>query len=73
MILALFLPSYIRYENTGNNMFRLLVNGQAVGFVDDQETADRLLMEARRKIAAASDELVFIEVETSLEGQSVTC
>ena len=72
MILALFLPSYIRYENTGNNMFRLLVNGQAVGFVDDQETADRLLMEARRKIAAASDELVFIEVETSLEGQSVT-
>ncbi len=72
IVLALLLPSYIQFENTGNNMYKLTVNGQEVGTVADPETADRLLLEARRKIAVKSDELVFIEVETGLEGQSVT-
>jgi len=68
---AFFLPNYTTYETTGSNVFTMYVNGTAVGMVENADEAEELLLTARRQIAAASDELVFMEVDTRLEGQEV--
>ena len=42
-----------------------------MGTLDDRESAERLLMEARRNIAAESDELVFMEAELAVTGEEI--
>lgn len=67
----LFVKGYTPYEETGENFFHVFVNEQEVGIVGDTERAEELLVEARRRIASESEELVFIEAELSYEGEEV--
>lgn len=68
---AFFLPNFRPFEHTGNNMFTMYVNGEQVGTVADEQTAQNLLIQARKQIAATSEELVLMEVKSDLEGQEV--
>lgn len=65
------LKGYITFEETGDNMFHVFVNGTEVGTVAGSETAQKLLNEARKEVAAESQDLVFMEVELSCEGEEV--
>lgn len=70
-ICLLFIKGYTPFEETGDNFFHLQVNGQDVGTVGDRDSAERLLIEARRNIASESDELVFMEAEFAIQGEEV--
>lgn len=68
---ALFLPSLTFFEHTGDNMFDVYLNGTPVGQVADEETAKRLMTQARYELAGESEDLVFMETELSMEGKEV--
>lgn len=70
-ICLLFMDGYIPFEETGENFFQVKVNGQEVGTVGNRDTAERLLIQARRSIASRSSELVFMETELELTGEEV--
>ena len=66
-----FLPSFVPFESTGNNMFTIFLNGVKVGVVANPEQAEGYATEARRQIAKDSKELVLAESELSAEGKEV--
>lgn len=68
---TLFLKGYITFERTGDNYFHVQVNGQAVGDVGDQEELEELLIQARRNVASASSDLVFMEAKLEVSGEEV--
>lgn len=70
-VAAFFLPNYTKWEETGDNMFTVFLNGTEVGVVADYARAEELLQETRRALVAGSDELVFIDVDMTTEGKSV--
>lgn len=68
---TLFLKGYTPFERTGDNFFHVQVNGQAVGDVGDQEDLEELLIQARRNVASASSDLVFMEAQLEVSGEEV--
>lgn len=66
-----FLKGYTPFEKTGDNFFHITLNGQTVGTVGEKERAEELLIEARRNIASASEELVFMETDMEVAGEEV--
>ena len=71
LIAAFFLPNYVRFEKTGENYFTVKVNGTEVGVVGNTDELPSYIQEVRGKIAAESEELVFIEADVETEGQEV--
>lgn len=70
-VCLLFVKGYVPLVGTGENMFHIQVNGQYVGTLGDRQSAEDLLLEARREIALKSDELVFMEADLQIEGEEV--
>ncbi len=68
---ALIGKGYVEFERTGENLFHIQVNGQDVGTLADASAAEELLLNARRSIAEAADDLVFLEAELSYTGEEV--
>lgn len=66
-----FLPSFVPFEKTGNNMFTVLLNDVQVGVVADPKEAQDCALEARRFVAGESQELVFVESNVVTEGSEV--
>lgn len=66
-----FMKGYTSFEKTGENYFHIMLNGQAVGTLGDRESAEELLVEARRGIASESDELLFLETNLQISGEEV--
>ena len=66
-----FMEGYVPFENAGNNLFHVTVNGVEVGSVTSEEEAEELLIEARRAVAFQSDELIFMNVEMSTRGEEI--
>lgn len=67
----LFLKGYTPFEETGENMFHIRVNGQDVGTLGDKERIDALLLQARKNVVAGSDELVFMQADMTVVGEQV--
>lgn len=67
----LFLKGYIPFEETEENFFHVRVNGQDVGVLGDKSRAEELLLQARRNVASASSDLVFMETEMTVTGEVV--
>ncbi|MCL2254952.1 MAG: G5 domain-containing protein, partial [Lachnospiraceae bacterium] len=63
IISIFFLPVYTPFVIVSDIIFDVYINGQSVGTVTHKAEAETMLREARRTIAAAGDELVFIESE----------
>lgn len=70
-VAALFLPSYSKWEEPGDNMFTIYLNGENVGVVGEEAQAEELLQAARRELVSGSDELVFMDVDMNLESAAV--
>ncbi|MBD5500345.1 MAG: M23 family metallopeptidase [Lachnospiraceae bacterium] len=66
-----FLPSYVAFESTGNNIFTVRINGVNVGVVDSPEEAEKCAIEARKQIARDSKELVLVESDVEITGNEV--
>lgn len=67
----LFLDGYRGIESAGNNYFHVFVGGVEVGLVGDEDTAEKLFVNARREIALRSDELTFIDADMTVTGEEV--
>lgn len=68
---TLFLKGYTPFERTGDNFFHVQVNGQEVGVIGDREELEELLIQARRNVASASNDLVFMETKLDVTGEEV--
>ena len=66
-----FLPAFVPFEKLGNNMFTVILNNQNAGVVSAPEEAEQYVIEARRRIAAGSEELVLVESDLKVEGKEV--
>lgn len=66
-----FLPSFVPFEKTGNNIFTVILNDKEVGIVSNPEEAESCMLEARRQIAAGSEELVLVESDLETQGSEV--
>ena len=66
-----FLPSFVPFEKTGNNIFTVILNGREVGVVSKPEDAQDCILEARRQIAMQSEELVLVESNLETQGKEV--
>ena len=68
---TLFIPNFQKLESTGDNIFRVYLNGTAVGIAGDPDQAELCLIAARKRLAGTSDELVLADSEVSYEGEEV--
>lgn len=66
-----FMPYFIRFESTGDNMFVVKVNGIAAGVLDSEEEARECFLNARKAVNSQDTELTFLKAEMTLEGQEV--
>lgn len=69
VVCAFLLPSYVKLEKTGNNYYYVSINGVEVGCVSNEALASECMMEARRQIAATSEDLVLIDAALQVDGE----
>ena len=62
---------YVPTQIVNGTVYHMTVNGVEVGTVADVEQAQQWLWDARKEIAAKSDELVFMEVTTDFVSEEV--
>lgn len=65
------LPVFSPIENTGDNIFKVSLNGVEVGTLASRKAAEKCLRDARRELSAGSDELVLAKADLTLEGSEV--
>jgi len=71
-IISLFaMPQFRPARLSGDNYFHVYLNGQEVGTVGSREDAALCMRTARRRIAAGSDDIVYIDADMTLKGQKV--
>lgn len=61
----------VTFEKTQENYFHLQLNSVDVGTIGEIEKAEELLIEARKNLAAASEELLLLEAELTSVGEVV--
>lgn len=66
-----FMPSFVKFEKTGDNYFTVTMNDEVVGTIGSTERLDTCLMQARKQLAQQSDDLIFMEIEPQVEGKEV--
>lgn len=66
-----FMPSYIKIEETGNNMFTIHLNGEEIGRTGSAEQAEDFLRSARRSMAGEGAELVLADCKLEVTGEAV--
>ncbi|HKM04614.1 MAG TPA: M23 family metallopeptidase [Lachnospiraceae bacterium] len=71
IVSAFFLPSFMKIENSGNNMFTIKLNGEEVGTVGCEENVDEYIREARETLAKQSNELVLVNADVEIKGYEV--
>lgn len=69
VICAFLLPSYVKFEKTGDNFFVVTVNGAVVGNVASEAEAESCMMEARRQISQTQEDIVLIDTDLQINGQ----
>ena len=67
----LFLPNYAKVEPDGENFFHITLNGKSIGSCGKGTDVEELLREARMSVAKDSEDIVYVEAELTVEGESV--
>ena len=65
----LFFPTWTKFEKVGDNMFTVLLDGQEIGVVAQEEDADECLMEARKLLAKKEGGIVLAECDLEFLGE----
>lgn len=68
---ALFLPTLEPIKSVGYNLFSIYVNGKNMGTADTHADAERLLNDARRKVAGGDANIVLIKAESEIIGKEI--
>ncbi len=63
-------PGIQKMEESGSNKVSVFINGTQVGTVKDAAEVDGMILEARRRIAGSSDNLVLADSEVVLSGST---
>ena len=71
VLAAFFLPSYVKFESTGDNIFDVYVNGELVGQTGKKDDAEVCVTNARKNLAKKTDGLLFMEIDLRFEGKEV--
>lgn len=71
VISLFFVPSFISFKSTGENIFTVYVNGTSVGTVESPMQARKMCLQARKNVNASSSELTFAEVSLTTEGREI--
>lgn len=69
IISAFFLPTLSKVVSTGDNIYQILLNGQAVGTVNDLTLADDYLREARLAVIKEHESMVLLDAIITFEGR----
>lgn len=70
MIVSFFLlPNYIKVVQDGNTIFTVFLNDVQVGTVSDVSKLDDYLVQARKRLAEESEEMVFVNTDLKVEGE----
>jgi len=70
IINILFIPHYVKYQPDGENLFHISLNGKEVGVCGRDTDAEQLLWEARRAVAQESEDMVYVETNLEVEGET---
>ncbi len=65
------LPVFTPVKSSGNNIFRVSLNGEYVGTLSSEQAARKSLRAARRLFAKDSDELVLADANLTMEADDV--
>lgn len=68
---AFFMPSFVEYDSTGYNIYRVSVNGTEVGAIEDLEILDKCIADARRDVLNGSTEIALMEVDVDYTAERV--
>ncbi len=72
LLICFFLfPTYIKFTKTGNNCYTLKINDTVVGTASSEEMIEKCLIQARKNLAAASDDLIFMDYDVSVTGEEM--
>ena len=67
----LLMPSFVRFEKGGDNIFTVKLNDVVVGMAGSEEEAYEAYRDARRAVARTDDELVLAKADLKIEGSNV--
>ena len=67
----LFMPSFVKYEKGGDNIFTVKLNNVVVGTAGSPDEAYEAYRDARRSIASSDGELVLANADLVIEGNNV--
>ena len=67
----LFMPSFVKFEKGGDNIFTVKLNDVVVGIAGSEEEAYEAYRDARRSIASSDGELVLAKADLNIEGSNV--
>lgn len=70
-ICLLFVPGYVAFQEEGDNLFHVYVNGVNVGTVENPQKADELFWNARYQVASRNDGFTFLEADVKLVGEEM--
>ena len=65
----LFMPSFVKFERGGDNIFTVKLNDVVVGIAGSEEDAYEAYRDARRSIASSDGELVLAKADLNIEGR----
>lgn len=68
---AFLLPSYIKYERTGDNYFIITLNGQSVGSLGNMDSIDACMIEARKRVVSGQKDLVLLDANLEVTGKEI--
>ncbi|WP_442856345.1 peptidoglycan DD-metalloendopeptidase family protein [Butyrivibrio sp. WCE2006] len=68
---VMILPIYSPIQSSGDNIFKVSLNGVEVGTLSSKQAAEKCLRDARRQLAAESEELILVDANLELEGDDV--
>ncbi|MCR5789752.1 MAG: M23 family metallopeptidase [Lachnospiraceae bacterium] len=67
-LLVFVLAPALRLKNESNNLITIFINGVSVGKINDASLAEDMILQARKRIARESEELVLINYDLMLSG-----
>ncbi len=65
------LPIFTPIKSSGDNIFKISLNGVYVGTLSSEQAAGKCLREARRQYAQGSEELILADADLTAEGEEV--
>ena len=71
LLVFMVVPAIAGFSEDKNNLFSVFIDGNLVGRVSDPASIDRMLVNARRRLAKENSGLVLLDYELSLSGSRV--